>query len=168
YNIDHLLQKAPLHLLNELCCKLSLLIISCRRMACRMAKRGMATTADVSRSLDDAKRKVMSFFKDCCRALPTIIHVYILDETISRAELRSKIASEFRKHENVQNPQVIDMLVFKGQEELHNILSHSKQRHHILSEYIVGQEGLVQPLKLGIADHGESDFLKKFYISNRT
>ena len=72
---------------------------------------------------------------------------------------------QFRKHQNIQNPKIIDMLVFKGKEELENMTPQAKQ-HHVLSQYIVGAEGMVNPLKLGIADHGESEFLKKFYISN--
>ena len=56
------------------------------------------------------------------------------------------------------------MLVFKGKEELENMTTQAKQRHHVLSQYIVGAEGMVNPLKLGIADHGESGFLKKFYM----
>jgi NADH dehydrogenase (ubiquinone) 1 alpha subcomplex subunit 6 len=58
------------------------------------------------------------------------------------------------------------MLVFKGKEELENMTTQAKQRHHVLSQYIVGAEGMVNPSKLGITDHGESEFLKKFYISN--
>lgn len=55
------------------------------------------------------------------------------------------------------------MLIFKGMEELENIVEHSKQRHHIIGQYVVGQ-GLVQDL--GTKDQGLSPFLKKFYESN--
>lgn len=60
--------------------------------------------------------------------------------------------------------QVIDMLLFKGMEELENIVEHSKQRHHIVGQYVVGQQGLVQDL--GTKDQGISPFLKNFYGSN--
>lgn len=93
---------------------------------------------------------------------------YNLHEVISPAELRSKIASEFRKHPNVSNPLVLDMLVYKGEEQLQYCLDHAKQRHHLISEYVVGREGSVNPSKLGVADHGESPFLKSFYQSNKT
>ncbi|OVA14762.1 hypothetical protein BVC80_1819g86 [Macleaya cordata] len=56
------------------------------------------------------------------------------------------------------------MLLFKGMEELNNIVEHAKQRHHIIGQYVVGNEGLVQDR--GTKDHGISDFLKKFYSSN--
>lgn len=62
------------------------------------------------------------------------------------------------------NLQVIDMLLFKGMEELNNIVEHAKQRHHIVGQYVVGRQGLVQDL--GTKDQGISNFLKNFYNSN--
>lgn len=60
--------------------------------------------------------------------------------------------------------QVIDLLLFKGMEELNNIANQSKQRHHIVGQYVVGNQGLVQDVA---AKHQDtSDFLKKFYSSN--
>lgn len=59
--------------------------------------------------------------------------------------------------------QVIDLLLFKGMEELTDIVDHAKQRHHIIGQYVVG-EGLVQ--NTGSKDQGKSDFLKNFYTSN--
>ncbi|KAL0817194.1 hypothetical protein Bca101_073638 [Brassica carinata] len=58
---------------------------------------------------------------------------------------------------------VIDLLLFKGMEELTDIVDHAKQRHHIIGQYVVG-EGLVQ--NTGSKDRGKSDFLKNFYTSN--
>lgn len=62
------------------------------------------------------------------------------------------------------NLQVIDMLLFKAMEELNNITEHAKQRHHIIGQYVVGHQGLVQDL--GTKDQGASGFLKDFYKSN--
>ncbi|KAI3879245.1 hypothetical protein MKW98_028812 [Papaver atlanticum] len=56
------------------------------------------------------------------------------------------------------------MLLFKGMEELNNIVQHEKQRHHIIGQYVVGNEGLVQDV--GTKDQGVSVFLKKFYTTN--
>jgi NADH dehydrogenase (ubiquinone) 1 alpha subcomplex subunit 6 len=60
--------------------------------------------------------------------------------------------------------QVIDMLLFKGMEELNNIVEHAKQRHHVIGQYVIGQQGLVQDM--GSKEQGTSYFLKKFYTSN--
>ena len=56
------------------------------------------------------------------------------------------------------------MLLFNGMEELNNIVEHAKQRHHVIGQYVIGQEGLVH--ELGSKDQGNSDFLKKFYTIN--
>uniref|UniRef100_A0A0A9D1F9 Umc1619 n=1 Tax=Arundo donax TaxID=35708 RepID=A0A0A9D1F9_ARUDO len=56
------------------------------------------------------------------------------------------------------------MLLFKGMEELNNIAEHAKQRHHVIGQYVIGEQGLVQDT--GSKDQGSSDFLKKFYTSN--
>ncbi|KAL0289298.1 UNVERIFIED_CONTAM: NADH dehydrogenase [ubiquinone] 1 alpha subcomplex subunit [Sesamum calycinum] len=45
---------------------------------------------------------------------------------------------------------VIDMLLFKGTEELSNIVEHAKQRHHIIGQYVVGRQGL----DVGTKDQG--------------
>ncbi|CAH8391026.1 unnamed protein product [Eruca vesicaria subsp. sativa] len=37
-------------------------------------------------------------------------------------------------------PQVIDLLLFKGIEELTDIVDHAKQRHHIIGQYVVAEE----------------------------
>ncbi|XVF24494.1 hypothetical protein REPUB_Repub13aG0132900 [Reevesia pubescens] len=60
--------------------------------------------------------------------------------------------------------EVIDLLLFKGREELNNIVEHAKQRHHIIGQYVLGRQGLVQDLDA--KDEGMSDFLKNFYKSN--
>lgn len=56
------------------------------------------------------------------------------------------------------------MLLFKGMEELNNVLEHAKQRHHLIGQYVVGRQGLVQDL--GTKDQGISNFLKNFYNGN--
>lgn len=60
--------------------------------------------------------------------------------------------------------QVIDMLLFKGMEELNNVLEHAKQRHHMIGQYVVGPQGLVQDSDS--KGQGTSEFLKNFYKTN--
>lgn len=60
--------------------------------------------------------------------------------------------------------QVIDMLLFKGREELKNVVEHSKQRHHIIGQYVIGRQ--LPGQDLGTKDPGISPFLKSFYESN--
>ncbi|KAJ6944932.1 hypothetical protein NC651_000077 [Populus alba x Populus x berolinensis] len=60
--------------------------------------------------------------------------------------------------------QVIDMLLFKGMEELGNIVEHHKQRHHIIGQYILGKDGTLHDSSP--KDPSTSDFLKNFYSGN--
>lgn len=117
-----------------------------------------------SASLEEARHRVFDFFKQACRSIPTVMEIYNLDDVVTPSQLRSTIAKEIRKNQNVTNPKVIDMLLFNATEELNNIVEHAKQRHHVIGQYVIGQEGLVH--ELGSKDLGNSDFLKKFYTSN--
>ncbi|XVF00213.1 hypothetical protein REPUB_Repub03eG0265800 [Reevesia pubescens] len=117
-----------------------------------------------SASLEEAKSRVLDFFRSACRAIPSIMDIYNLDDVVSKSQLRSSIASQIRNNSHVTNPKVIDMLLFKGMEELNNIVEHAKQRHHIIGQYVLNREGLVQDLDT--KDEGMSDFLKNFYKSN--
>ncbi|CBI35101.3 unnamed protein product, partial [Vitis vinifera] len=90
--------------------------------------------------------------------------IYNLDDVVTVSQLRSIIASEFRKNSHVTNTKVIDMLLFKGMEEFRNVVEHSKQRHHIIGQYVLAREHLVQDA--GAKDQGMSEFLKNFYSSN--
>ncbi|KAK7828510.1 NADH dehydrogenase [ubiquinone] 1 alpha subcomplex subunit 6 [Quercus suber] len=117
-----------------------------------------------SASLEEARHRVIDFFKTVCRSIPTIIDIYNLDEVATVSELRSSAAAQIRKNSHITNTKVIDMLLLKGVEEFNNIVEHAKQRHHIIGQYVVGQKGLVQDS--GTKDQGDSNFLKNFYKSN--
>jgi len=66
-----------------------------------------------------------------CRQIPWIMKNYHLDEVTTRSALRSKLASHFRRVET-DNPQVVDVLLFKGQAEAHELMAHYTQRHHLV------------------------------------
>lgn len=122
-------------------------------------------TAGSSLSLEEAKKSALHFFRQVCRSLPRIMDIYNLHDVTTTSQLRSAVAAQFRKHADVSNPKVIDMLIFKGEEDLRNYIDHSKQRHHILGQFVIGQEGLI-PSNIGFIDRGDSEFLRKFYDSN--
>ncbi|KAK2354149.1 hypothetical protein P8452_74591 [Trifolium repens] len=116
-------------------------------------------------NLEEARQRVFEFFRSACRSLPTVMEVYNLYDVATISQLRSTIASEIRKNDHITNPKVIDMLLFKGLEELKNVVNHSKQRHHIVGQYVVGRRGLEQQ-ELASKEQGISNFLKNFYNSN--
>ncbi|KAF1884944.1 hypothetical protein Lal_00028833 [Lupinus albus] len=118
-----------------------------------------------SASLDEARHRVFDFFREACRSLPSVMEIYNLYDVVSVSELRSSISSQIRKNSHVTDPKVIDMLIFKGMGELRNVVEHSKQRHHIIGQYVVGRRVFEQE-ELGIKNQGTSTFLKNFYDTN--
>ncbi|RAL43065.1 unnamed protein product [Cuscuta campestris] len=120
-----------------------------------------------STSLEEARRRTFDFFRMCCRSIPQIMEIYNLQDVVTPSHLRSSVASEFRRNSKITNPKVIDMLLFKGLEELKNVVEHSKQRHHLIGQYVTGgRQGLGAQ---NVADHHDdtsSDFLKNFYRTN--
>jgi NADH dehydrogenase (ubiquinone) 1 alpha subcomplex subunit 6 len=105
--------------------------------------------------------KAVEFFREVCRCLPSIVTEYKLDELTSVGELRGNIAKLFRQNEGVNTPEVIDLLIYKGREELEMILMHHKQRHHLVDRYVCNPalEKFEKPSNL-------SPFLEAFYKSN--
>ncbi|KAL8171471.1 hypothetical protein V2J09_023275 [Rumex salicifolius] len=117
-----------------------------------------------SASLEEARGRVFDFFRTACRSLPQVMEIYNLYDVATVSQLRSTVAAEIRKNANIDNPKVIDMLLFKATEELNNVVEHAKQRHHIVGQYVVGHHGLVQDSSN--KDEGSTTFLKNFYKSN--
>ncbi|KAL1802689.1 hypothetical protein DCAR_0934287 [Daucus carota subsp. sativus] len=115
-------------------------------------------------SLEEARTRTFEFFKSACRSIPTVMEIYNLYDVVTPSQLRSNIAAQFRKNAHITNTKVIDMLLFKGMEELGDVVEHAKQRHHIIGQYVVGHHGLSQDS--GTKDEGASDFLKNFYKTN--
>ncbi|KAF6175274.1 hypothetical protein GIB67_000595 [Kingdonia uniflora] len=117
-------------------------------------------------TLEEARSRTFDFFRKACRSLPSVMEIYNLHDVATISHLRSSISSQIRKNAHITNPKVIDMLLFKGLEELNNIAEHAKQRHHIIGQYVLGSEGLVQDHDQDRKDPGASKFLKNFYTSN--
>ncbi|URE37257.1 hypothetical protein MUK42_16826 [Musa troglodytarum] len=136
------------------------------QMAMAMGKLGTLENflCQSSASREEARKRTINFFKMACRSLPAVMEIYNLDDIVTVSQLRSTVSAEIRKNAHIANPKVIDLLLFKGTEELSNIVTHSKQRHHLIGQYVVGRGGLVQDM--GTKDQGISDFLKQFYRSN--
>ena len=94
------------------------------------------------------------------RTLPWVVKTYKLDELTSVGELRSNIAKLFRQHEGVRDERVIDLLVYKGREELEMVLLNHKQRHHLVSSYVQN------PALREDKPSGMSPFMEAFLKSN--
>lgn len=102
--------------------------------------------------------KARDFFLEVCRCLPWVVKNYKLDELITVPQLRRNINDMFRQYSSITNPQVVDILVYKGREELEMVLLQHKQRHHLITKYVAH----VYKDK----PSGKSKFLDDFYKSN--
>jgi len=68
------------------------------------------------------------------RHAPRIISDYQLNFTAS--QIRIRITKEFAKHRSVNDPAVIDYLVFKGTAELDELKSLFKTKSHVLAYFV--------------------------------
>lgn len=95
------------------------------------------------------------------RCLPTIIKQYKLAELTSLTELRRNVSDLIRRNELVTDPSAVDILIYKGREELEMILMNHKQRHHLVSQYV--KNPALDKVKV---DSTASEFLQSFYRNN--
>ncbi|CAM8892079.1 unnamed protein product [Rhodiola kirilowii] len=96
-----------------------------------------------SASLEEARARTFDFFRTACRSMSRIMDIYNLHDVATISHLRSTVASQIRKNATVTNPKVIDMLLFKGMEELGNIVDHMQSNDiTFIGQYVVGQHGL--------------------------
>ena len=70
-----------------------------------------------------------------CREVPWIMRTYWLEEVTTPAQLRSRLANEFRRA-STTNPAVIDVMLFKGAQELVTVMAHHFQRHHLITKFV--------------------------------
>jgi len=109
-------------------------------------------------SLPEAQFRAKAFFREICREMPWIMKTYNLSEVTTIVNIRSQLAEKFREVQT-QEYKVVDLLIFKAQAELTNILGHHFQRHHLITKY-VDQNYAVNVLQKGPR---KSAFLNAFY-----
>lgn len=84
----------------------------------------------MSKTLAEASRNVWQLYRTAIKAAPDIVENYQLERTPS--QVRQRIKEEFRKHKDVKDPHVIDMLVWKGKMELEEALQLWKTKSHVV------------------------------------
>jgi len=85
-------------------------------------------------SLDraEARARVLSLYKAWYRQIPQIVDIdYHIQKT--KPECRAKLKEQFMKHKDVQDIRVIDILVFKGQNDLKETVRVHKQNHGLMA-----------------------------------
>lgn len=108
------------------------------------------------------EKKVQDFFREVSRILPWTIKNYKLDEIIALADLRRNVSLLFRQHAHVTDPKVVDILIYKGREELESVVLQHKQRHHLIGQFIVAPQKLQEQMA---RKRPISEFLENFYTN---
>ena len=121
-----------------------------------------AAAPRISQTLAEAQFRSRSLFRQVCRELPWVVRNYQLQDVTNVAGLRKVVAGEFRKNVQVTDKQMIDLLLFKANAEITNLLGHHTQRHRILTRYV--EKGVkVAPTHVQVAGgKNASSFLEGF------
>merc|ERR1711907_476674 len=77
------------------------------------------------------------FYRTVCRYLPTLMEMYKLDELTTIRTLQHNIKQKFYENKTIKDPNRINVMVHKGDEELRLLLRMHKQRHHVITKYVV-------------------------------
>lgn len=92
--------------------------------------------------------------------MPEIVQQYRLDYPLSR--VRSRVRQEFERHRYVTDVRVIDVLLLKGTQELHETMNLWKQDSH-LHNYFNADVPKGQEVAQGAIPKREKPFLQRFF-----
>ncbi|KAI8819540.1 uncharacterized protein EV422DRAFT_507196 [Fimicolochytrium jonesii] len=123
----------------------------------------------ISRSAGEQRRRVLQLYRDALRAAPDILEMYRMPYGLW--QFRNRIRAEFAKNLTVTDHQVIDVLIFKGRNELTETTEQWKQDDHV--QRFFPKDTYAQPerqVRPGEDDlgrradgRGVSEFLANFY-----
>jgi NADH dehydrogenase (ubiquinone) 1 alpha subcomplex subunit 6 len=68
--------------------------------------------------------------------VPFIQKAMKLEEIVTVREIRSVVKEKFKEYKGVTDQRAIDLLIFKGRQELETYLTLHKNRHHAITEYL--------------------------------
>ena len=70
------------------------------------------------------------------------MRTYWLEEVTTPAKFRAQLANEWRRHAT-DDPRVIDVMLFKGSQELVTVMAHHFQRHHLITKYVAPESNAI-------------------------
>ena len=91
------------------------------------------------------------------------MRTYWLEEVTTTAALRSRLANEFRRA-TTDNPAVIDVMLFKGAQEMVTVMAHHFQRHHLITKFVAPESNAI----LKTTAKSQSKFLSSFLSGKPT
>lgn len=96
----------------------------------RCTKLTMTTTLPLSRTLGEARAGAIRLYRAACKAAPEIVRSYRLQYTPQ--DLRRKFRFQFEQNKTITDPQLVDLLVLKGENDLEEALLVYKTKSHVL------------------------------------
>ncbi|KNC99023.1 uncharacterized protein SPPG_05973 [Spizellomyces punctatus DAOM BR117] len=122
----------------------------------------------ISRNAQEQRKRVLQLFRDCVRAAPDIVEMYRLPYPVWK--VRQRFRREFEANRSIENQQVIDILIFKGRNELTETLEQWKQDDHVQRFFpnntYEQPERKVRPFEDDNGRGKYSDFLADFFEGN--
>ncbi|XP_066138493.1 NADH dehydrogenase [ubiquinone] 1 alpha subcomplex subunit 6 [Euwallacea fornicatus] len=82
---------------------------------------------------EEARKRALNLYKAWYRQLPFIVKQYDIPKTVEQC--KEKLRHEFKKHGEIKDIRIIDMLVIKGQMELKETVNFWKQKNHIMTYF---------------------------------
>jgi NADH dehydrogenase (ubiquinone) 1 alpha subcomplex subunit 6 len=86
-----------------------------------------------SASWADAKRRVLSSYREWIRGAPEIQTMYNMPMPVSA--IRTRIRQEFERNRYAKNLPVVDVLLFKSHAEYQEMMNFWKQTTHVMSYF---------------------------------
>ncbi|PWN48184.1 NADH dehydrogenase, alpha subcomplex, subunit 6 [Violaceomyces palustris] len=112
----------------------------------------LAQSTQVSKSLEEARKRATALYRDYYRSAPEICSLYALD--VPPSVMRAKIRSKFEQNRHIQDLAVLDLLLLKGRQEYQETMNVWKQVPQLM-KWFAEEEAPPKP----------EGFLQKFYAS---
>lgn len=114
-----------------------------------------ADDTSLSTSLEAASRKSVVLYRRALKDIPNMRKNFNIFE--DSAFVRNTIREQFERHRLVSDPKIVDMLVFKADQELREIREQWKSRHHVYAYLYRYSEKVMREAAARRLQSGKSD-----------
>jgi NADH dehydrogenase (ubiquinone) 1 alpha subcomplex subunit 6 len=101
-----------------------------KKMALTRASASAFSTRVFSTTLAEASANAVRLYRQALRDIPVVIQNYNLE--LKPSVMKKAIREQFDKHRDVKDPQIVDILVFKGASELEEAILLWKTHSHVM------------------------------------
>ncbi|KAF9516656.1 hypothetical protein BS47DRAFT_1327169 [Hydnum rufescens UP504] len=98
----------------------------------------LAQATRSSTSLAHAKQRSRALYREWYRTAPDVVEMYGLN--VPPSLIRARIRERFEHNQHIQDPNVLDILLLKGRQELQETLNVWKQEPHILGVLLADKQ----------------------------